>query len=117
MLSQLIGVLKQNSNFETGFWYLSDHGESTGEHGLYLHGSPYAIAPSQQTHVPMLMWFSETWQKQNPQQIACLGQQKSQELSQDHLFPSLLSLLGVKSTVIDSKNNMLEHCTATKASA
>ena len=117
VLSQLIGVLKQNSNFETGFWYLSDHGESTGEHGLYLHGSPYAIAPSQQTHVPMLMWFSETWQKQNPQQIACLGQQKSQELSQDHLFPSLLSLLGVKSTVIDSKNNMLEHCTATKASA
>lgn len=63
------------------------------------------------------MWFSETWQKQNPQQITCLGQQKSQELSQDHLFPSLLSLLGVKSTVIDSKNNMLEHCTATKASA
>lgn len=117
VLSQLIGVLKQSSNFETGFWYLSDHGESTGEHGLYLHGSPYAIAPSQQTHVPMLMWFSETWQKQNPQQIACLGQQKSQELSQDHLFPSLLSLLGVKSMVIDSKNNMLEHCTATKASA
>ncbi len=24
----------------TGLWYLSDHGESTGEHGLYLHGSP-----------------------------------------------------------------------------
>jgi hypothetical protein len=44
VLSQLIGVLKQNSNFETGFWYLSDHGESTGEHGLYLHGSPYATA-------------------------------------------------------------------------
>lgn len=117
ILSQLIGVLKQNQNFETGFWYLSDHGESTGEHGLYLHGSPYAIAPSQQTHVPMLMWFSETWKKQNPQQMTCLAQQKSQELSQDHLFPSLLSLLEVKSEVIDSKNNMLEQCTSTKARA
>ncbi|AZN63378.1 lipid A phosphoethanolamine transferase [Acinetobacter johnsonii] len=117
ILSQLIGVLKQNQSFETGFWYLSDHGESTGEHGLYLHGSPYAIAPSQQTHVPMLMWFSETWKKQNPQQMTCLAQQKSQELSQDHLFPSLLSLLEVKSEVIDSKNNMLEQCTSTKARA
>ena len=117
ILSQLIGILKQNQNFETGFWYLSDHGESTGEHGLYLHGSPYAIAPSQQTHVPMLMWFSETWKKQNPQQMTCLAQQKRQELSQDHLFPSLLSLLEVKSEVIDSKNNMLEQCTSTKARA
>ena len=49
-----------------------DHGESTGEHGLYLHGSPYAIAPSQQTHVPMIMWFSESWKQHNL--ALCLSQ-------------------------------------------
>lgn len=57
MLSQIINNLKELSKYQTGLWYLSDHGESTGEHGLYLHGSPYAIAPTQQTHVPMIMWF------------------------------------------------------------
>ena len=110
VLSSLIQVLKQTTNYQTGFWYLSDHGESTGEHGLYLHGSPYAIAPSQQTHIPMLMWFSSAWTKQNNAQITCLSQQKSKELSQDNLFPSLLSLLDVKTQVIDQHNNMLQPC-------
>jgi lipid A ethanolaminephosphotransferase len=36
--------------------YVSDHGESLGENGLYLHGFPYAIAPIEQTHIPMLFW-------------------------------------------------------------
>lgn len=114
VLSSLIQVLKGNSAYQTGFWYLSDHGESTGEHGLYLHGSPYAIAPTQQTHVPMLMWFSPEWTAQNSAQITCLAQQKSKELSQDNLFPSLLSLLDVKTQTIDEKKNMLQHCQSTK---
>ena len=110
VLSSLIQVLKGNSTYQSGFWYLSDHGESTGEHGLYLHGSPYAIAPSQQTHVPMLMWFSPEWTAQNSAQITCLAQQKSKQLSQDNLFPSLLSLLDVKTQTIDEQNNMLQNC-------
>jgi lipid A ethanolaminephosphotransferase len=36
--------------------YISDHGESLGENGVYLHGLPYAFAPEQQTHVPVLLW-------------------------------------------------------------
>ena len=38
--------------------FVSDHGESLGESGLYLHGMPYAIAPKVQTEVPMVMWTS-----------------------------------------------------------
>ena len=38
--------------------YVSDHGESLGENGLYLHGLPYSIAPDTQTHVPMIAWLS-----------------------------------------------------------
>ena len=110
VLSKIIGTLQGSQKYQTGFWYLSDHGESTGEHGMYLHGAPYAIAPEQQTHVPMLMWFSADWKTKNAQQIACLSAQKSKELSQDNLFPSLLSLLDVQSNVIDEKNNMLKHC-------
>lgn len=112
VLSELINTLKVTDNYQTGLWYLSDHGESTGEHGLYLHGSPYAIAPSQQTHVPMLMWYSPAWQKNNSAQYTCLMAQKSQKLSQDNLFPSLLSLLDVQTQVIDEKNNMLQQCTS-----
>jgi len=114
VLSSLIQVLKGNTTYQTGFWYLSDHGESTGEHGLYLHGSPYAIAPTQQTHIPMLMWFSPEWTQHNSAQITCLAKQKSKELSQDNLFPSLLSLLDVKTQVIDEQKNMLQQCESKK---
>lgn len=110
VLSSVIDVLKNVQNYQTGFWYLSDHGESTGEHGLYLHGSPYAIAPSQQTHVPMLMWFSPAWKQHAAKQITCLNSQKSKQLSQDNLFPSLLTLLGVSTQVIDPDNNLLAQC-------
>ncbi|WP_139851263.1 phosphoethanolamine transferase [Acinetobacter pullicarnis] len=110
ILNQVIEVLKKQSHYRTGFWYLSDHGESTGERGMYLHGAPYAMAPSQQTHVPMMMWFSDQWAANAADQVACLSRQKSTELSQDNLFPSLLSLLDVKSEVIDINNDMLQRC-------
>ncbi|MCO8073756.1 phosphoethanolamine--lipid A transferase [Acinetobacter lwoffii] len=110
VLAQIIEILKQQEQYQTGFWYLSDHGESTGEHGLYLHGAPYSMAPTQQTHVPMLMWFSDAWKQQNTQQVSCLKGQTEQARSQDHLFPSLLSLLDIKTQVIEAKNDMLAQC-------
>lgn len=112
VLAQIVETLKQQSQYQTGFWYLSDHGESTGEHGLYLHGAPYSMAPTQQTHVPMLMWFSELWTQQNAQQVSCLKAQTKQARSQDHLFPSLLSLLDVKTQVAEVKNDMLAQCSS-----
>lgn len=110
ILSETIDVLKKQNHYQTGFWYLSDHGESTGEHGLYLHGAPYVIAPTQQTHIPMLMWFSEQWKQQHPTQVRCLQLQKQKTLSQDNLFPSLLSLLDIHSQTIDAKLDLTQHC-------
>ena len=110
VLDTLIETLKNTTKYQTALWYLSDHGESTGESGMYLHGAPYAIAPTQQTHIPMLMWFSTVWKNQAKQQVKCLAQQGRQELSQDNLFPTMLSLLDVKSKVIDPNNDMLAAC-------
>ncbi|WP_410487505.1 phosphoethanolamine transferase [Acinetobacter sp. SAAs470] len=110
VLSQMIDTLKNVNQYQTGFWYLSDHGESTGEKGMYLHGTPYAIAPSQQTHIPMLMWFSPQWKKSEAANMACLNKLKNSQLSQDNLFPTLLDLLQIHTQVSDSKNDMLQHC-------
>ncbi len=45
--------------------YASDHGESLGEHGLYLHGVPRKIAPKEQIHIPWIMWFSDLYKEKN----------------------------------------------------
>ncbi|MDP5040476.1 MAG: sulfatase-like hydrolase/transferase, partial [Paraglaciecola sp.] len=56
-LSQVIALLKNNTEqFETSMIYVSDHGESMGENGIYLHGLPYSFAPDSQTKVPLVVW-------------------------------------------------------------
>lgn len=60
-LSKVIELLKANTpRFETAMFYVSDHGESLGENGIYLHGLPYFMAPQAQTHVPLIAWIGET---------------------------------------------------------
>ena len=59
-LSRVIDFLAAHeTQYEVGMLYISDHGESLGENGLYLHGLPYAVAPDEQTRVPMLLWGSD----------------------------------------------------------
>ncbi|MFS1164272.1 phosphoethanolamine transferase, partial [Aeromonas salmonicida] len=54
VVAQLIEKLKSlQTDYNVGLVYLSDHGESLGAMGLYLHGTPYQFAPDDQTRVPL----------------------------------------------------------------
>lgn len=100
ILSSLIEELKiYQDRYQIVFWYVSDHGESTGEHGLYLHGTPYFLAPSQQTHVPMLTWLSTDFSQYQRSKSQCLQRQQHQALSHDNVFHTMLGLLNIKTTV------------------
>jgi len=60
-VSRAIELLKQNTpKYETTLFYISDHGESLGESGVYLHGMPYFLAPEQQTKVPIIAWVGSS---------------------------------------------------------
>ncbi len=97
-LAQTVAWLQQQPQ-PGALLYVSDHGESLGENGLYLHGMPYAMAPREQTHVPMLAWLSPAFQQQRGVTADCLRPQAGQALSHDHLFHSLLGLSGVQTQV------------------
>ena len=112
ILASVIGQLKQQKDYQTAMWYVSDHGESTGEHGLYLHGAPYMMAPSQQTHIPMILWFSQQWQQQAPQLVPCLNKQLTLPRGHDNLFHTLLSVLNINTSVIDPELDMQTLCNA-----
>jgi lipid A ethanolaminephosphotransferase len=88
-----------NGRFDTGLFYVSDHGESLGENGLYLHGVPYALAPEQQTHVPMVTWLSEGLQQRSGVRTDCLRERAERPVSHDHLFHSVLGLMDVTTAV------------------
>lgn len=74
VLSKVVEELKPyQEQFGTAMFYISDHGESLGEKGLFLHGVPYAIAPKEQTEVPMMSWFSDSFIKDHHMNMRCLA--------------------------------------------
>jgi lipid A ethanolaminephosphotransferase len=89
-------LARQASTHDPALLYVSDHGESLGENNLYLHGLPYDVAPREQTHVPMLLWWPEHSAAATAQ-AACLRARLDVPLTHDHLFHSALGLVGVRS--------------------
>lgn len=93
-LSKVIDLLKRNAGgFQTGMFYVSDHGESLGEFDVYLHGLPMFIAPDAQRHVPAVMWFSDNFSGVNE---GALRAAKDQTMNHDWIFHTLLGLFDVR---------------------
>lgn len=110
-ISRLIDFLKQHeSDYDTSLIYVSDHGESLGENGIYLHGLPYVIAPREQTHVPFLFWMSDGFASRFGIDGSCLQASAGRELSHDNLFHSLLGLLDIHTGVYDEGHDMFQSC-------
>ena len=95
VLGEAIRWLKgKATSHESMLLYVSDHGESLGEGNIYLHGLPYALAPREQTHVPMIAWLG----MQNTEQTACLIERRQTPLTHDHLFHTVLGLLDIQAS-------------------
>jgi len=109
VLAKIIKRLTQlPKNINSTMLYVSDHGESLGESGAYLHGFPYAFAPKEQTEIPMLFW-----QSANNKQIdknCLIKKAKNQAFSHDNIFSSMESLLSISSTTYQSKDDIFKNC-------
>jgi lipid A ethanolaminephosphotransferase len=103
-LSEVIEFLKKyEDQHATAMLYVSDHGESLSEHGLYLHAAPYMIAPKEQTHVPAIVWMG----KHFDYQLSQLTPFKDYPLSHDDVFCSLLVAFELDSKMCEAKKDML----------
>ncbi|MDE4063179.1 phosphoethanolamine transferase [Phaeobacter gallaeciensis] len=90
--------------------YLSDHGESLGEAGLYLHAAPMFMAPEVQTKVPFLMWLPKSFRQAMQLDDACLGDLTAQSVSQDNLFHTVLGLMDVATTARQPSLDLTSTC-------
>lgn len=111
LLAHTVRWLKTQSR-PTAMLYVSDHGESLGEKGLYLHGMPYVMAPQEQTHVPMALWLSKPLQSQLGWDGACWQKQVAEPISHDHLFHSVLTLAQVKTRWQKPELDVFAGCAA-----
>lgn len=99
-LYQSIELLKKyEQDFEVALFYISDHGESLGEKGIYLHGMPNAFAPIEQKHIPAFLWLGKN--------TAFKGVDENSQLSHDNITPTLLTFFDISTNQVKNKTGFL----------
>lgn len=94
-LNQVIELLKEQQDSPALMIYISDHGESLGEYGQYLHGTPKAFAPDVQTTIPFVMWMSEQFKSSH--KISNKKFTQKTKHSQENVFHTILGAFKTKS--------------------
>ena len=111
VLDKTIKLLQHEfADMDTALVYVSDHGESLGENNLYLHGAPYLVAPSQQTHVPMLAWISDNYRTDFSIDVECVRNEQRLPLSHDNFFHSVLGMLQLDTAVYNPDLDIFAPC-------
>lgn len=105
LLSETIGILKAFPDIASTMIYISDHGESLGENNLYLHGTPYAFAPSEQKNIPYIIWSSYKFNREFQISVNTLPTKQSQQYS---IFHSVITALNLESSILDKNRSIFK---------
>ncbi|HEY6918020.1 MAG TPA: sulfatase-like hydrolase/transferase, partial [Tabrizicola sp.] len=109
-LAQVIDLLDASDRVIPAMYYVSDHGESLGEGGLYLHGTPYFMAPEYQTRVPMVLWMAERFRDSLGVDQDCLKAAAEAPVSHDNMFSTVLGMVDVTTTARDQALDLAGAC-------
>ncbi|WP_129776474.1 phosphoethanolamine transferase [Peristeroidobacter soli] len=110
LASQIRMLREASSRIDSLLIYVSDHGESLGENGIYLHGMPYAFAPAAQKEVPMLMWTSEGYVRRTQLQPDCLGTEAKLPISHDFFYHTVLGAAEMRNQAYDRRLDLIAGC-------
>ena len=92
LLDSLINTLRGMTDWKSAMIFISDHGESLGENGMFMHGLPMRLAPKVQYEIPFLVWTSEGFRQYKPTATGLPA-----VLEQHYIFHSVLNLLSIDS--------------------
>ncbi len=110
VLSKVINELTLASgveDIETSMIYVSDHGESLGENGVFLHGLPYVFAPKEQTSVPLIFWSDPSHQSNR---MSCMRNISQSPISHDNIFDLLLGEMKISSKLYRYQKDLFKSC-------
>ena len=100
-LGEIIKMLRAIPDTSTLMIYASDHGESLGEFGLYLHGTPYSLAPDVQKDIPYIVWMSDAFKRRKTLSAdAALRQAQNADQT---IFHSIMGAFDMRSSIYNPK--------------
>ena len=106
-LAAAIDKLSAVKDRDTVLLYVSDHGESLGEKGLWLHGAPYWTHLSEQTKVPMILWMNDSARRRF--NVTRPAGNVDVPVTHDNLADTLFELTGVQSVVHHPQESLLSR--------
>ena len=106
-LAAAIDKLSAVKDRDTVLLYVSDHGESLGEKGLWLHGAPYWTDLSEQTKVPMILWMNDSARRRF--NVTRPAGNVDVPVTHDNLADTLFELTGVQSVVHHPQESLLSR--------
>lgn len=96
-VGRAIRLLEGLGDVASTLLYISDHGESLGEYGLYLHGTPFSIAPDVQKQVPFIVWMSGAFKRAHRTDEARLARGSTH--SHANVFHSVMGAFDMRSSI------------------
>ena len=104
-LNEVINILKHKNAI---LLYISDHGESLGENGIFGHTAPFETAPKEQIHIPMIWWASDKFLsiQSNLEKFTQIKNNFKKHIDQSYIFHSVLDCIGVESTAINKNKSL-----------
>ena len=100
LLNSLIDSLATIHSHNCALIYMSDHGESLGENGLFMHGVPMRIAPREQYEIPCLIWLNNPF---------IHVRSFEHPVDQQYIYHSVLHLLQMQSPIYESEKDFFEN--------
>jgi lipid A ethanolaminephosphotransferase len=97
LIADLITQLERMTDVNATLIYVSDHGQSLGEDGYYLHGAPIAFAPVEQREIPFLVWMSDGFQQSRGLSAATIL--RDETFPHDFPFHSVMGAFGLRSDI------------------
>lgn len=98
LLHSVIELLRGVEGRRCSMLYISDHGESLGEGGVYMHGMVAAsMAPKEQVDIPFIVWTDDSRKLKN-----------LEEVGHYHIFHSVMDFLDMRSDFYNEEFSIFE---------
>jgi lipid A ethanolaminephosphotransferase len=100
LVSQAVRLLRSHKELDSSMMYVSDHGESLGDNGIYLHGLPNWLAPKEQRHIPWIVWPSGTFEM--------TGNNTDANISHDNFSHTVLGYFNVETSLYNASLDLTQ---------
>lgn len=94
-LDRIIHMLSGTNAFLV---YASDHGESLGENGRFLHA--HNDDPIN-WHIPMFWWASDSFKAAHPERVEAITAKSGMPITHHNIFHSILECSGIETDMVD----------------